>query len=64
MQAKLFCGSASGSTGIENLKQDPDPNLEVMDPYPSPDLELNLNKNHSTVSNLIILTLTMPGTLI
>jgi hypothetical protein len=26
--------------------QDPDPELEVMDPTPGPELDLNLTKNH------------------
>jgi hypothetical protein len=35
---------------IRNFLSDPDPELEVLDP----ELDVNLNKNHHKISNLII----------
>jgi hypothetical protein len=40
------CGS--GSAGIRNFLQDPDPELEVIDPAPDPKLYLNLTKSSQT----------------
>jgi hypothetical protein len=39
------CGSRSGSAKIQNFLDDPDkdPELEVMDPDPAPDPELDFN---------------------
>jgi hypothetical protein len=46
------CGSGSltGTARIRNFFQDPDPELEVMDPDVAldPELDLNLAKNHQT----------------
>jgi hypothetical protein len=42
---------------IRNYLQDPDPQLEVVDPDPDPKLDLNLTKNHQKISNLLIKTL-------
>jgi hypothetical protein len=54
---KQCCGSGtgSGSARIRNFLQDPDPELEVMDP----ELDLNLTgtKIYQKMSNLIIMTL-------
>jgi hypothetical protein len=51
------------SVRIRNLLPDPDPELEVVDPAPGPELDLNLIKNIKKIRNVMIMTLKVHITL-
>jgi hypothetical protein len=55
-----YCGSGPGpgSARTRNFLQDPYPEIEVIDPNPSadPELDLNLTESHKKIINLIMIT--------